>query len=134
MSDWNTRVIEEFRANGGRVGGPFQGRPLLLLHTTGARSGAPRVTPLMYQTVDSGYAVFGSKGGAPSHPDWYHNLVAHPDASIEVGGDVIGVRARLASGEERERIWTQQKADYAFFAEYERRAGREIPVLVLEPR
>ena len=78
--------------------------------------------------------MFGSKGGAPTHPDWYHNLVTHPDASIEVGGDVIEVRARLASGEERERIWTRQKADYGFFAEYERRAGREIPVLVLEPR
>lgn len=133
--DRNGRVIEEFRAHGGRVGGPFAGMPLLLLHHRGARSGRERVNPLVYQRVDDALAVFASKGGAPTHPDWYHNLRAHPEASVEVGTESYAVLARVATGAERERIWAAQKAAHPSFAAYEARAGgRRIPVVVLEPR
>ena len=135
MSDWNRQVIEEFRANGGRVGGTFEGRPLLLLHHRGARTGTRRVTPLMYQAVGNGYAIFASKGGADTNPDWYHNLLAHPETEIEVGPDTLAVTARVAAGGEYETIWTRQKSDYPFFAEYERQTRRDhIPVVVLEQR
>src|SRR5207248_6310197 len=87
MSDWNDKIIAEFRANGGRVGGQFAGAPLLLLHTVGARSGQLRVNPMMYRTVAGGYAVFASKGGAPTHPDWYHNMLANPRVRAEIGTD-----------------------------------------------
>src|ERR1700722_7873084 len=109
-NDWNSKIIEEFRANEGRVGGPFEGGTLLLLHTTGARSGQERVNPVAYQKLDGGaYAVFASKGGAPVNPDWYHNLMAHPDVTAEIGAETVPLRARVASGDERERIWTAQK-------------------------
>ena len=134
MSDWNTKVIEEFRANGGQVGGNFAGRPLLLLHHRGARTGMERVTPLMYQRVPEGYAVFASKGGADRNPGWYHNLAANPDASIEVGSNHLEVRARIVDGTERTTIWERQKSDYPFFAEYEQKTARDlIPVIILEP-
>jgi len=133
MSDWNTAIIEEFRANGGQAGGNFEGKPLLLLHHTGARTGTGRVSPLMYQAVDDHYAVFASKAGADTNPDWFHNLAAHPDTEVEVGSEVVAVRARIAEGDERERIWTQQKAEWPFFAEYEQKTARtHIPVIVLE--
>jgi deazaflavin-dependent oxidoreductase (nitroreductase family) len=134
MSDWNNDIIEEFRANDGMVGGHFEGRPLLLLHHEGARTGTRRVSPLMYQKVEGGFAVFASKGGADTNPDWFHNLKANPDASIEVSGDTIDVRAHVVEGEERDAIWKQQKTDYPQFADYEQRTARdEIPVLVLRP-
>ena len=134
MSDFNTGIIEEFRANEGRVGGPFEGAPLLLLHSKGARSGQVRVNPVMYQQLDGdSVAIFASKGGAPTNPDWYHNLVAHPEAAIEIGTDTIEVRARVASGGERGPIWEKQKRDYPGFAEYEQRApNRQIPVVILD--
>jgi deazaflavin-dependent oxidoreductase (nitroreductase family) len=132
-TNWNDHIIEEFRANGGRVGGGFEGAPLLLLHSTGARSGAERVNPMMYQRVGDSYAVFASKAGAPSNPDWYYNLVAHPDATIEVGEDVEKVTARVAGPAERADIWTRQKERYPGFADYEQRTEREIPVVILEP-
>ena len=91
MSDWNASIIEEFRANGGRVGGTFEGRPLLLLHTKGAKTGRSRVHPLMYQALDGGYAIFASKAGAPSNPAWFHNLMANPEAEIEVGMEKLAV-------------------------------------------
>jgi len=131
--DWNQKIIAEFRANGGAVGGQFEGAPLLLLHSTGARSGKERINPMMYQAVDAGFAVFASKAGAPSNPDWYYNLVAHPDASVEVGGQTLSVRARIAEADERDRIWTRQKELYPGFADYERSTTREIPVVILEP-
>ena len=131
--DWNRRIIEEFRANGGRVGGPFEGAPMILIHHRGARSGTERVSPLMYQPVDTGYAIFASKAGAPTNPDWYHNLLANPEISAEVGTGTVRVRARVAHGEERGRIWDKQKRDYPNFAEYERSTSREIPVVILEP-
>ena len=130
--DWNAQIIAEFRANEGRVGGQFEGAPLLLLHTTGAKSGQPRVNPMMYQKIDDGWAVFASKAGAPTNPDWYYNAVANPDVTIEVGADTIAARARVAPPEERERIWTEQKARYSGFADYEAQTTREIPVVILE--
>ena len=132
VNEWNRKIIEEFRANGGKVGGQFEGAPLLIMHTTGAKSGKERVIPVMYQAVGDDFAVFASKAGAPSNPDWYHNLVAHPDVTIEVGSDTVAVRARVTKGDERRTIWTRQKEEYPQFAGYEEATTREIPVVVLE--
>ncbi|MEV4134655.1 nitroreductase family deazaflavin-dependent oxidoreductase [Dactylosporangium sp. NPDC049742] len=133
MSDWNDKIIEEFRANGGKVGGNFEGAPLLLLHTVGARSGQERVHPMMYQKVDGGYAVFASYAGAPTNPAWFHNLVAQPRVTAEIGTGTQELVARVTDGDEREQIWTAQKAAYPGFADYERKTTRQIPVVVLEP-
>ncbi len=133
MNDWNTGVITEFRANGGKVGGQFDGAPLLLLHHKGAKTGTERVSPLMYQAVGNAYAIFASKAGAPTNPDWYHNLVANPDTTVEVGSDTKKVRARVAAGDEHNTIWTTQKQRYPGFAEYEAKTSRQIPVVVLDP-
>jgi len=134
VNDWNRKTIEEFRANGGKVGGHFAGAPLLLLHTTGARTGRERINPMMYQDLGNGtVAVFASKAGAPTHPDWYHNLVASPDVTAEIGSETRRFRARTASGDERGRIWAKQKQDYRGFAGYEARTEREIPVVILDP-
>ena len=132
MNDWNKGVIEEFRGRGGKVGGMFEGRPLLLLHHAGARTGIRRVNPLAYQDVGRGYAVFASKAGADTNPDWYHNVVANPRTEVEIGTETVGVSARVAEGNERDRIWTRQKRDYPQFEEYEARTSRVIPVVVLE--
>ncbi len=129
--DWNRGVIDEFRANGGKVA-QFEGRPLLLLHHRGAKSGTDRVNPLVYLPVGDAFAVFGSKAGADAHPAWYHNLVAHPDTVVEVGTETIPVRARVAEGEERERIWEEQKRANPNFADYEQKTARTIPVVLLE--
>ena len=134
MSDWNISIIEEFRANGGNVGGPFAGATLLLLHTTGAKTGQKRISPLMYQQLDNGYAVFASKAGAPANPDWYHNILANPNVTIEIGDGSLACTASVASPEEREPIWERQKAALAGFADYEARTDREIPVVLLQPR
>jgi deazaflavin-dependent oxidoreductase (nitroreductase family) len=132
MSGWNRSIIDEFRANQGRVGGPFKGAPLLLLHTTGAKIGRARINPVMYQAVGKDFAVFASKGGASTNPDWYQNLIANPLVTIEVGTQIVQVKARVANGEERERIWSQQKERYPAFASYERKTRRQIPVILLE--
>jgi deazaflavin-dependent oxidoreductase (nitroreductase family) len=133
MSDYNETIIKEFRTHEGRVGGSFEGAPLLLLHTTGARSGTERVNPMMYRRLsEDQVAVFASKGGYPTNPDWYHNLVAHPDATVEIGTETYPVHARLTSGAEREEIWSAHKAQWPGFAEYETATTREIPVVVLE--
>jgi deazaflavin-dependent oxidoreductase (nitroreductase family) len=135
VADWNEKVIDEFRANDGRVGGGFEGRTLLLLHHRGAKTGTERVNPVAYQRLSpDAVAIFGSKGGAPTNPDWFHNLVANPDAGVEIGTDAFPVRARVAVGEEREQIWERQKQDWPGFAEYEEKTKgiREIPVVVLE--
>lgn len=131
VDDWNRGVIEEFRANGGRVA-QFEGRPLLLLHHAGAKSGAERVNPLVYLPVGDDFAVFGSKAGADTNPAWYHNLLAHPDTTVEVGSETIPVRARVAEGEERERVWDEQKRVNTNFADYEKLTTRQIPVVLLE--
>jgi deazaflavin-dependent oxidoreductase (nitroreductase family) len=132
-NDWNTNIIEEFRFNDGKVGGPFRGAPLLLLHSTGAKTGQERVNPMMYQADNGRLAVFASKGGAPTNPDWYYNLLANPRATVEVGTDKFEVYARVAKGDERKRIWERQKQRYPTFAKYELRTKREIPVIILEP-
>jgi deazaflavin-dependent oxidoreductase (nitroreductase family) len=131
--DWNSKIIEEFRANGGRVGGPFESMPMLLLHTIGAKSGRERVNPLAYQALDNGYAVFASKGGAPTNPDWFHNLLANPQVQAEIGTQTVQLTARVADGEVRERIWAAQKSARPGFADYERKTTRQIPVVILEP-
>lgn len=133
MSDWNVNIIEEFRGSQGKVGGMFEGWDMLLLQHKGAKTGTERVTPLTFQPVDGNYAIFASKGGATNHPDWYHNLLAHPKVAIEVGTETIAVKARVAAGKERDRIWTKQKQDRPQFGEYEKTANRQIPVVVLEP-
>lgn len=130
---WNNAIIEEFRANAGRVGGAFEGKPVLLLHHTGARTGQARVNPLMYRATEGGLAVFASKGGAARDPDWFRNLVANPQASVEVGARHYPVHARVAQGEERDRIFTRQKEEFPQFADYEKSTSRTIPVVVLEP-
>jgi deazaflavin-dependent oxidoreductase (nitroreductase family) len=132
-NNWNAKIIEEFRANGGKVGGPFEGAPLLLLHTTGAKTGREHVTPVMYRSVDGGYAVFASKAGAPTNPAWYHNLVANPTVHAEIGTQTMQLAARVADDAERERIWSAQKREYPGFEEYEEKTSRQIPVVILEP-
>jgi deazaflavin-dependent oxidoreductase (nitroreductase family) len=135
MADWNEQIIEEFRANEGRVGGPFEGRTLLLLHHRGAKTGTERVNPVAYQRLsDDSVAIFASKGGAATNPDWFHNLVAHPDVTVEIGTESFAAHAHVAEGEERETIWERQKRDWPGFAEYEEKTKgiREIPVVVLE--
>ena len=134
MSDWNKDIVEEFRGNDGNVGGMFEGRPLLLLHHVGAKSGTERVSPLMYQALDDGFAIFASKGGADQNPAWFHNLKSNPETTVEIGTETVTVTARVAEGEEHDRIWAQQKRDFSFFAEYEQKTSRsKIPVVVLEP-
>jgi deazaflavin-dependent oxidoreductase (nitroreductase family) len=136
MNDFNTKIIEEFRANDGKVGGGFEGAPLLLLHHRGAKTGTVRVNPLAYLPLDGAFAVFASKAGAPSNPDWYRNLKAHPETEVEVGSDTLEVTAREAVGDERRDIFDRQKVQMPGFAEYEEKTKgiREIPVIVLEPR
>jgi deazaflavin-dependent oxidoreductase (nitroreductase family) len=130
-SDWNAKVIDEFRANAGVVAN--FGGPLLLLHTIGAKTGREHVTPVMYRKVDSGYAVFASFAGQPRNPAWYHNLVAHPDVEAEIGAQTLRLRARVAGDTEREPIWTAQKAEFPGFQDYETKTTRQIPVVILEP-
>jgi deazaflavin-dependent oxidoreductase (nitroreductase family) len=132
VSNWNQQVIAEFRANGGRVGGRHAGRPILLLHSVGARSGQTRVHPVTYQQVGDRFAIFASKNGAPTNPDWYHNLRANPRATVEVGTNTFAVNARVAQGQEREEIWARQKQQYPNFADYEKQTARQIPVIILE--
>jgi deazaflavin-dependent oxidoreductase (nitroreductase family) len=131
--DFNQRVIDEFRANAGRVGGQFEGRDLLLLHHVGARSGADRINPLAYLRDGERYVVFASAGGRPRNPGWYHNLLAHPDVAIEVGSETVAVSAGVAAAGERERLYRLQAERLPQFAEYERLADRTIPVVILTP-
>ncbi len=133
FNEWNQQIITEFRENGGKCGGMFEGAPMLILHSTGAKSGLERLNPLMYQQAGDAWAIFASKAGAPTNPDWFHNLVAQANASIEVGTDTVAVRARVAEGDERQQIWSAQKVAWPQFAGYEESAeGRVIPVVVLE--
>jgi deazaflavin-dependent oxidoreductase (nitroreductase family) len=131
MSDWNDKIIEEFRANEGRVGGPFAGAPVLLLHTTGAKSGLERVNPMMYLIEDGKTYVFASKSGADTHPDWYHNLVANPAVTVELGTETFTATAHPLSKKERDRIYPIQASLYPGFAEYEAKTTRVIPVVEL---
>jgi len=132
MNDWNSQLIKEFRANAGKVGGQFEGAPLLLLTTTGARSGQRRTTPVMYLPDDDRLVIFATKGGAPTNPAWYHNLLAHPQATVEVGTETFDVKAVVITGEERDRLYAKQAKLYPGFADYEARTTRQIPVIALE--
>ncbi|MFN7149183.1 MAG: nitroreductase family deazaflavin-dependent oxidoreductase [Microthrixaceae bacterium] len=132
MNDWNQQIIAEFRANGGVVGGPFDGASMVLVTHRGARSGIERTTPLVYMADGDDLVIFASKAGAPTNPDWFHNLVANPDATIEVGTETVAVRARVAEGAERDELFERQKAESPQFAEYEKATDRVIPVVVLE--
>jgi deazaflavin-dependent oxidoreductase (nitroreductase family) len=132
VEDWNAGIIREFRANGGKVGGQFEGAPLLLLTTTGARSGKERVNPMMYLPEGERLYVFASKAGAPTNPDWYHNLVAHPRARVEVGTDRFDVDAVVVTGPERDRVYAEQASRYPGFAEYQEKTERVIPVVALD--
>ncbi len=134
MNEFNAGVIEEFRANAGKVGGPFEGAPMILVHHTGARSGTERVTPLVFRPDGDGWVIFASKAGAPDNPDWYHNLKANPDTAIEIGSERIDVTAVELTGEEREVIWEQQKVDAPQFAEYDAKTDRVIPLIRFERR
>jgi len=131
VKDFNTAIIEEFRANGGTVGGPFAGTPVLLLTTTGARSGLERVNPMVYRMEGDELYVFASKAGAPTDPDWFHNLVAHPEVTVELGGDRFRATADVLEGEERDRIYGAQAAGYPAFADYQAGTDRVIPVVRL---
>lgn len=129
----NAPYIEEFRANAGKLGGNFEGVPVLLLHLTSADSGEAYIVPLTCMPLDEGWAIFASKGGATSEPAWYGDLVAAAEVTIEFGADTILVRARVTGGSERDQIWTRQKELMPSFAGYERAANRTIPVVALEP-
>jgi deazaflavin-dependent oxidoreductase (nitroreductase family) len=132
-TDPNAAIIEEFRANDGVVGGYFTGLTLLLLHHKGAKSGTERITPLAYQTIEGGHAVFASKGGADDNPAWFYNVLANPETKVEVGLEIHDVVAYEAKDDEYERIWNKQKAEIPQFAEYERKTARAyIPVVVLK--
>lgn len=132
FNDSNQQIIDEFRANGGKVGGQFDGARLLLLHTTGAKSGQRRVNPLAYRRDGDSLVVFGTKGGAPTNPDWYHNVRANPRAAVEVGTEQFDVDARVAEPDERDRIWRLQTEEIPAFAQYEDKTDRTIPVVILE--
>ena len=136
VRNWNAKILDEFRANEGRVGGPFEGALMLVLHTKGRKSGEPRENPMVYQDLgDGAVAVFASKGGAPTNPEWFHNALANVDVEVEFGSKRVHARARDAKGEERDRIWSEQKRRMPGFAGYETATAgiREIPVLILEP-
>jgi deazaflavin-dependent oxidoreductase (nitroreductase family) len=131
MSDWNKAIIEEFRANDGQVGGHFANMPLLLLHTIGAKSGLPRINPVAYVTDGDRFVVVASKAGAPTNPDWYYNVVAHPDVKVEVGKKELTVRAAVASEPERTRLFGKMVAQNPGFASYQQKTTRVIPVVTL---
>ena len=134
MSDYNAQIIDEFRANAGRVGGMWEETPLLLLHHTGAKSGISRVNPVAYLPNDPGYLIWAANGGAPNNPDWYHNLKAQPNTRIEVGTETIDVVAEEATGEERERLFAKAAERYPQLAETASKTHRVIPTIVLTPR
>ncbi len=132
MNDFNQKIIAEFRANGGIVGGPFAGSTILLLTTTGAKSGQPRINPLVYTTDGDKLVIVASKAGAPTNPDWFYNLVANPVVTVERGTEQFQARAIVPEAAERERLFNQAAAHMPGFADYQRNTTRTIPVVVLE--
>jgi len=131
-NDWNAKIIEEFRNNEGKVGGMFEGHPMVILHTTGAKTGKERVNPLVYLPDGKRILIFASKGGAPTNPDWYHNLLANPHVKVEVGTETYEGVATPVSAEERDTIYAKQVAVFPGFGEYERKTTRKIPVVAIE--
>jgi deazaflavin-dependent oxidoreductase (nitroreductase family) len=134
MQDYNQRMIEDFRASRSKNGVPLNGRPMLLLTTTGAKSGQRRTTPVMYIPDGDRVLVIASNAGAPAHPDWYRNLVAHPEVTVEVGSETFDGTAVVVEGSERQRLWTRIVELYPFFADHQAKITRQIPVVVLERR
>jgi deazaflavin-dependent oxidoreductase (nitroreductase family) len=131
MSDWNNQIIEEFRANGGKVGGPFEGAPLLLLTTMGAKSSRHHTTPVTYLPDGDRLIIFASNAGASTNPAWYHNLVAHPQATVEVGTETFDVTSIIITGEERDQFYARQAILFPGFADYETKTTRRIPAIAL---
>ena len=132
LNDFNEKIIDEFRGNGGKVGGALEGSPLLLLQTTGAKTGRTRVKPLVYRRDGDRLVVFGTKGGSPTHPEWYYNVRANPRVTVEVGSDRFEADAKVAPPDERDRLWRLQTQDVPVFADYQKRTDRTIPVVILE--
>ena len=130
-NEWNKKIIEEFRANDGKVGGQFANTSLLLLHTTGAKSGLPRINPVAYIADDDKLVIIASKGGAPTNPDWYYNLVANPEVKVEVGTEQFAAKATVTAVPERSQLYAKVAAKYPGFAQYERKTTRTIPVVTL---
>lgn len=131
VSDWNSKIIAEFRANEGQVGGQFEGAPVLLLHTTGAKTGRERVHPMMFLDLDGHRYVFASKAGADVHPDWYHNLVAHPEVTVEAGTETYRATAAPLADPRRSEVYEEQARRFPGFAEYQQKTARTIPVVEL---
>jgi deazaflavin-dependent oxidoreductase (nitroreductase family) len=131
MASFNDQLVEEFRATGGKVTGQFEGSPLMVLTTIGAKSGQPRTMPVVYTTDGDRLVIIASKGGAPTNPDWYHNLIANPEVTVELPGETYQARAEVTGGDERQRLFDQQAAIMPGFADYQRNTTREIPVIVL---
>ncbi len=134
MNAWNRQIMEEFHAQGGKVGGPFEGVPLLLLTTTGARSGKRRTSPVGYMPDGDRLIIFATRGGLPTNPDWYYNLVAHPEVTVEVGTETFDVTAVVLTGEERDQLYARQVEHAPVFAEYQAKTTRKIPVIALHRR
>ena len=134
QNDYNRQLIEEFRSNRARSGGPFEGRPLLLLTTTGAKGGQHRTTPMMYVPDGDRLLVIASNAGAQAHPDWYYNLVAHPEVTVEVGTETYDATAAVTQGAERDQLWTSIVDKYPFFTEHQAKITRQIPVIALSRR
>jgi deazaflavin-dependent oxidoreductase (nitroreductase family) len=132
MSDWNTNIIEEFRANEGKVGGQFEGYPLILIHHIGARSGTERVNPVScFPQSDGRFAIIASNGGAPTNPDWYYNLKAHPEIKVEFGTETFAVAVRELEGAEREKVWADVVSAVPAVVNTQNKTTRTIPVLLL---
>jgi len=132
MKSFNAALIEEFRANGGKVTGRFEGRPVLLLTTTGAKSGRRITLPLVYLQDGERILIFASKAGSPRNPDWYHNLVANPTVTVEIGNETYDARAVILTGEERDRLYANQVEAMPTFGDYQAKTDRVIPVISLE--
>ena len=133
VNDWNKTLIAKFRANGGKVDGQFAGRDLLLLTTTGAKSGQKRTNPVAFTRDGDRFLIIASKGGGPTNPDWFHNLVAHPEVTIEVGNETLQARATVPAEPERTRLYNQMASILPGFAEYQRNTTRKIPLVILQP-
>jgi deazaflavin-dependent oxidoreductase (nitroreductase family) len=130
-NDWNKAIIAEFRANNGKVGGRFAGQPLALLHTVGAKSGQSRINPVACMKDGDRYVIIASKGGAPTNPDWYYNLVAHPLVTVEYGTETFQAQATIATEPQRTRLYNKMAAERPTFAEYQTKTTRAIPVIIL---
>jgi deazaflavin-dependent oxidoreductase (nitroreductase family) len=134
QNDYNRQLIEEFRTNRGKADGPFAGRPLLLFTTTGARSGLPRTSPMMYIPDGDRLLVVASNIGSPTHPDWYRNLLAHPQVTVEVGTETFDAIAIVTEGLERQQLWSRIVELYPFFADHQAKTTRQIPIVALSRR